>query len=242
MKNEIIEVVDYKEQNDIMVSDHSIKQLGERIEKMKAFVSNQMVKGIDNDYAVIPGTKKISLLKPGAEKILLLFNLGFKFNIINQVIDHYAGEVSFLIDCKVFRKSDGKVVGEYMGYCSNKEKKYLSSTPSDIVNTVLKMCQKRALVGAAIAATGASDYFTQDMEDSQLKKPIDSSKFTANKDTDLGEYVVKGGKFNGKKLSEIDKRELSGYINYITDKSKEEGKEINGELKVMIDNARDFLR
>lgn len=242
MANEVIEVIDYKEQNDIQVSDHSIKQLGERIEKMKAFVSNQMVKGIDNDYAVIPGTKKISLLKPGAEKILLLFNLGFKFNIINQVIDHYTGEVSFLIECKVFRKTDSNVVGEYMGYCSNREKKYVSSNPSDIVNTILKMCQKRALVGAAIAATGASDYFTQDMEDSQQRKPIDPSKFTASKDIDLGEYIVKGGKFNGKKLSEIDKRELSGYINYITEKSKEDGKEINGELKVMIDNARDFLR
>lgn len=242
MKNDIIEVVDYKEQNDIQVSDHSIKQLGERIEKMKAFVSNQMVKGIDNDYAVIPGTKKISLLKPGAEKILLLFNLGFKFNIINHIVDHYSGEVSFLIECKVFRKTDSTVVGEYMGYCSNREKKYVSVAPSDIVNTILKMCQKRALVGAAIAATGASDYFTQDVEDLQSKKQVDSSKFTTNKDSDIGDYIVKGGKFNGLKLADIDKRELKSYINYITDKSKEDGKEINGELKVMIDNARDYLR
>ena len=33
------------------------------------------------------------------------------------------------------------------------------------VNTILKMAQKRALVAATLIATGASDYFTQDMED-----------------------------------------------------------------------------
>jgi hypothetical protein len=33
------------------------------------------------------------------------------------------------------------------------------------VNTILKMAQKRALIAATLIATGASDYFTQDMED-----------------------------------------------------------------------------
>lgn len=33
------------------------------------------------------------------------------------------------------------------------------------VNTILKMAQKRALVAATLIATGASDYFTQDLDD-----------------------------------------------------------------------------
>jgi hypothetical protein len=37
--------------------------------------------------------------------------------------------------------------------------------PSDIVNTVLKMADKRALVAATLIATGLSEYFTQDIED-----------------------------------------------------------------------------
>ena len=35
----------------------------------------------------------------------------------------------------------------------------------DLVNTILKMAQKRALVAATLIATGLSDYFTQDIED-----------------------------------------------------------------------------
>ena len=37
--------------------------------------------------------------------------------------------------------------------------------PADYYNTVLKMAQKRALVAAVLTATGASDIFTQDLED-----------------------------------------------------------------------------
>jgi hypothetical protein len=37
---------------------------------------------------------------------------------------------------------------------------------ADIINTVQKMGQKRAMVAAVLSATGASQYFTQDIEDS----------------------------------------------------------------------------
>ncbi len=37
--------------------------------------------------------------------------------------------------------------------------------PADIVNTCLKMADKRALVAATLIATGLSEYFTQDIED-----------------------------------------------------------------------------
>jgi hypothetical protein len=36
-------------------------------------------------------------------------------------------------------------------------------------NTIMKMAQKRAFVGAILIATGASEYFTQDIEDMDLK-------------------------------------------------------------------------
>jgi hypothetical protein len=36
---------------------------------------------------------------------------------------------------------------------------------SDLVNTILKMADKRALVAATLIATGLSEYFTQDMDD-----------------------------------------------------------------------------
>ena len=44
----------------------------------------------------------------------------------------------------------------------------VESTPvTDVLNTLQKMAQKRAYVGAVILATGASDFFNQDIDDPQ---------------------------------------------------------------------------
>jgi len=43
---------------------------------------------------------------------------------------------------------------------------------ADIVNTVQKMAQKRAFVGAVIIATNASEYFTQDLEDMEYETAV----------------------------------------------------------------------
>lgn len=237
MSNEII-VQDSKDVSDIKVSSHSIEAMGERIQLMKKFVSSQLKESIDGDYAKIPGTPKKSLLKPGAEKLLLLFKLGFKFSIISQVVDLIIGEVSFMVRCEVYRKEDGVSVGEYIAFCSNKEKKYKNQTPADIVNTILKMAEKRALVGATISATGASDYFTQDLEDMEKSKPVDDSRFTQKPQNEHGCYVIPIGKFKDKKLSEVPKKELTDYCVYVTEKNPT----IEGKLKEFIDTAREYLR
>jgi hypothetical protein len=39
---------------------------------------------------------------------------------------------------------------------------------ADVVNTIQKMAQKRALVAATLIATSASEFFTQDVEDADL--------------------------------------------------------------------------
>jgi hypothetical protein len=236
MSDEII-VAESRQINDIRVSEKSVREMGERISLMKTFVSNQLNDDINGDYAKIPGTQKKSLLKPGAEKLCLLFNLGFQFEIINQVVDFAIDEVSFLIKCQVYRKSDKEVVGEYMGFCSNQEKKYKNQAATDIVNTILKMGQKRAFVGATISATGASDYFTQDLEDSHKNKTVDASKFT-NKDSSIDtDWVVPSGKFKDKKIGSIPKQELESYINYMTSKG-----EPNGWGKEFVDKGREILR
>ena len=40
-----------------------------------------------------------------------------------------------------------------------------NENPADLVNTIQKMAQKRALVAATLIAVNASEFFTQDMED-----------------------------------------------------------------------------
>lgn len=237
MAGEII-VQESREVSDIKVSSGSIEAMSERIAMMKKFVSSQLVNNINGDYAKIPGTPKPSLLKPGAEKLLLLFKLGFRFTILSQVIDLIIGEVSFLIKCEVFRKDDGVVVGEYIAYCSNKEKKYKSQNPADIVNTILKMGEKRALVGATISATGASDYFSQDMEDQEAQKNVDASRFTQKPQSEHGSYIVPIGKFKDQKLCDIPRKELTDYCVFVTEKNPT----IEGKLKEFIDTAREYLR
>ena len=52
---------------------NALAQTADHYNVMVAFVKAQMQR--DVDYGVIPGTSKPSLLKPGAEKLLRLFNL-----------------------------------------------------------------------------------------------------------------------------------------------------------------------
>jgi hypothetical protein len=51
------------------------------------------------------------------------------------------------------------------GSCNNFEAKYRSLNPYDVKNTLEKMSEKRALVAAVLIGVGASDIFTQDLED-----------------------------------------------------------------------------
>ena len=52
----------------------------------------------------------------------------------------------------------------------NDEIKQIRTNVADTANTVLKMAKKRALVDAVLTVTGASDMFTQDIEDMDIPK------------------------------------------------------------------------
>lgn len=57
-----------------------------------------------------------------------------------------------------FADNDPSITGQEVGQIKNPD-------VAELVNTILKMAQKRALVAATLIATGVSDYFTQDIED-----------------------------------------------------------------------------
>ena len=57
-----------------------------------------------------------------------------------------------------FRDGDRMVEDQQIGKVENTE-------PFELVNTIQKMAQKRALVAAVLIGTGASQFFTQDVED-----------------------------------------------------------------------------
>jgi hypothetical protein len=163
---------------------------------LKKFISSQMKEANfknpsaddygEGDYGVIPGTKKKSLLKPGAEKLLRLFGLGARNRLADKEFDRVANFAMYTYRCEVYHLRTNVVIAECEGSVNSQEVKYRERTvwrkkklPNgkevsesvkedtpvcDILNTIMKMAQKRALIGATILATSASDFFTQDME------------------------------------------------------------------------------
>jgi len=84
-----------------------------------------------------------------------------KSTIIKGKIEYGGGWVCFAKKggCGAkFVDGDQSIEGQQVGQIKNPD-------PAELVNTVLKMAQKRALVAMVLIATGASDYFTQDIDD-----------------------------------------------------------------------------
>ena len=123
----------------------------------------------NQDYAVIPNTKKPTLLKGGAEKLAAIFSFTTSCSIVNRIehFDYDNPAISFVqYEAKVIvYNCDGTAVSEGYGSCNSSESKFLKQPFANRINTVLKISKKRAYVDAILTATSASGIFTQDMED-----------------------------------------------------------------------------
>ncbi|MBV9489448.1 MAG: hypothetical protein JO069_06955 [Verrucomicrobia bacterium] len=164
---------------DLIVQAVAIDTLVERINLIKEAMKRCMIEG--QHHGTIPGTRKPSLWKPGAELICTLFQLGTRYPKDSMLIEREHGHFTFTLTCQLFHIPTGRVVGEGVGGGSTMEYRYRSQTedrftengqpikakytPYDFYNTVLKMAKKRAMVDAVLTATGASEIFTQDTED-----------------------------------------------------------------------------
>ena len=98
----------------------SAAQTVERYNALVNFVRQIMREG--TDYGVIPGTKKKSLLKPGAEKLCTLFGLSAQFDLMEKEQDWEYEFFHYRYKCTLSR--DGKVMGNGEGSCNSKEDKY----------------------------------------------------------------------------------------------------------------------
>lgn len=151
----------------------------------------------DTHYGVIPGTKKPSLYKAGAEVLCVTFRIGDKYEVEDLTID---GMARYRVRCIGVHQVTNIVLGEGLGECSSHEEKYkwrraicaeefevtpenlrrlkfqkyqgkvekqqqIRTESADQANTILKMACKRAKIAMTLNATGASDIFTQDIED-----------------------------------------------------------------------------
>lgn len=275
MSNEIV-VADSRElsqqdvKRDLALTSEDINRVVGHLEKVKEAVSKCLNEGIDKDFAVIPGTGKKdkdgkeegkrALLKPGAEKLMKLFGLGVRFKLTEKEFDRVENFAMFSYEAEVYHLKSGVVLSTCEGASNSWEKKYkekalwrggikvgMEPVPvCDILNTLKKMAQKRAMIGAVIIATGASDYFSQDEDEvaemQPVKEPVktaDASRFVKQEsNNDLSGYKITFGKFNGKTLGEVGKDDVGGYVDYLTKNNPSP----EGKLKEFIDTAREFLR
>ena len=127
------------------------------------------------DFGVVPRTKKPSLYKSGAEKIIMTYGLMCRYEIeskIEQIDAKGNGFFYYSVKCslmKGFTLADGSYKEvEYangFGSANTSESRNGMNSAFNAANATLKMAQKRAMVQAALAVSGLSSMFTMDMED-----------------------------------------------------------------------------
>jgi hypothetical protein len=181
-KNEIIEVSNVA----LMLPPSRII---ERARAIHEIMKEAMHDG--TDYGVIQGCgSKPSLLKPGAEKLLMMFQVAPKVTVTDLCtppdVYRYRVIVSLVSQAGVYL---GDGVGEATSLEHKWHDKKDGSTVNapDVCNTILKMAKKRALVDAVLTVLGASDIFTQDIEDNAPapgKAPAPAKKDNKPKDGD----------------------------------------------------------
>ena len=186
----------------------------------------------NHDYGIIPGTPKPTLLKPGAEKILMLMGLTSEYEILEKVEDYEQGVFAYTVKCTL-SKGPFKIT-EGLGSCNSKEDKFRwrwvdegdlppgtdkstlkQKIYGDIVkyrienediytqaNTILKMAKKRAQIDATLTVAALSEIFTQDIEDMDIQGNLTENTYNPKVDNP-GDVVVTFGKHKGKRLADI---------------------------------------
>lgn len=234
MNNEMLKLIDEVEPNEISNSLNKVSSL-------QVVIQKTLKKG--HDYDVIPGTNKPTLLKPGAEKILMMFGITSEYEVVSSVEDWKNGVFAYTVRC-ILSKNGNKIT-EGLGNCNSKEDKYryrwvkaqdvpmgidaetLKSNQYgklriendeiySIVNTILKMAKKRAQIDATLTVASLSEVFTQDVED--MKNFIESEKIENMNFEDAEKIIVTFGKYKGEKLVDIANKDMS-YIHWLADKA-----------------------
>lgn len=231
-----------------VVEPQAVLEIHHAIAKL---VAETLKEGVD--YGIIPGTKKPSLYKSGAERLCVGFGLVDRYEIIEKEVDHnfesawekrdkrgevYAsgtakGLYRYVVKCYLYRREDDVLVAEGVGSCSSLESKYCDR-PRDCENTILKMAKKRAKIDATLTGLGLSDRFTQDVED--MEHPIEDEEGRPAQ-RPRGQEVRKAerpsrekvfpfkGPFQGKPIGEMPLDAIRGYVDWIRKKQTEKNDE-----------------
>lgn len=244
------------------VEIESISNTMQKIAQMQAVVQKTLKKG--QDYGEIPGTNKPTLLKPGGEKICMLFGLNPEYEFLQTTEDYEKEFFSYNIKCTL--KRNGQAVAQGVGSCNSKEKKYrfinVDEIPSSyigsseeitdkygrtkykinnpdicsLVNTILKMAKKRAFIDAVLQVASLSEVFTQDLEDmgDLIQQENENSTMTLEHAVAI---KLSFGKYKGSTLGDLVKEDPQ-YCDWLYSKNEKTDPVIKKALGIIQDEIQ----
>lgn len=163
-----------------------------RVQRVREVMRDLMEENVH--YGRVPGTQKPSLWKPGAELLLMTFQIGPRLDVTDLST---ADEIRYRVKVSGFAQQTGEVLAEGIGEASTSEEKYrwrgvvhekewtatpadrrrvkyqrdgkelrqVRTSPADLANTALLMAVKRGTINMTRVVTACSDIFDQDLED-----------------------------------------------------------------------------
>ncbi len=231
-----------------IIDDVDIQQVAgtmQNIAKFQAVIQKTLKQ--NHDFGVIPGTPKPTLLKPGAEKILMLMGLTSEYAILEKIEDYEKGIFAYTVKCTLLK--NGLKITEGLGSCNSKEDKYRwrwvyeSDIPAGVdkdtlkkkvhgnatkyrvenddicsqANTILKMAKKRAQVDATLTVAALSEIFTQDIEDMDIQGNPTENTYNPKVDNPA-DIVLHFGKHKGQKLGDVPR----DYVEWLVERANDQ--------------------
>lgn len=184
------------------------------------FINEHMKEGVDYGQISIKSkrtgvtyTSKPTLFKPGAEKFCSLFRIRAEYKKDSEtweMLGNKAGTVCYV--CQLY---NGEIlVGEGRGVCTTEEK--------DSENTAVKIAKKRAKLDAVLETGGLSEFFSQDLDDEEIRVKGSSKEKPSKTDfakkanelidnaQNIENLMVVGERIkNSDKFTDVQKSELS---------------------------------
>jgi hypothetical protein len=110
-------------ENAMVIEGLSLDQAQKQFKNLQQFVRSQMRQ--DVDFGIIPGCKKPSLWKSGAERLLFFHGLGCKLDSTPGTIENWeSGFFNFSYRATVYNPRTQAVIATAEGSCNSKEAKY----------------------------------------------------------------------------------------------------------------------
>lgn len=112
---------------DTSPAEMTVEQMVVQAQKIQLLMDKVLKK--DEHYGVIPGTgtkekpAKPTLLKPGAEKLCLMFRLDPEYDVMQTV--ETAERISYMVRCTLYHIPTGARIASGLGSCNSREEKYV---------------------------------------------------------------------------------------------------------------------